>query len=198
MGAQAMTSDSQLDLETLSTICGVISEIEIQYQGKSRHETIQKVVDTLISRGILVTRDEALAAQGALIEQAEEIADSHSRKSVFDVRDCANEICDSINSLATAPMQAALERQQASVAADRQQILTILDDMIPADAPQDDRVFVAYQRIGALPVNEAALEKVKAEVRLEEAHQWLMSEGLDKQARLKWKQERIALLEKGE
>ena len=125
--------------------------------------------ETYAARG----RDEARAEQGALLEEM------ILHPVYIDLKGCS---CgyqfppnmgwyaawqQHIRSLATAPMQAALKRQQASVAADRQQILTILDEMIPADAPQDDRVFVAYQRIGALPVNEAALEKVKAEAKVE-------------------------------
>ena len=154
-----MTSDSQLD------VCAHKFAERHEYQGE---------VWWQCSNGcdvVLVPRDEALAAQGAVIEQAAqhpletdaELATAGCGCGIeFEYGNCESLWQDHIRSLATAPMQAALEQQQASVAAYRQLVLDILP-VCNCDF-EDGSHWHDCWRSQLPPVNEAALEKVKADM----------------------------------
>ena len=155
----------------------------------------------LLERGILIPRDEALAAQGALIEQAAQHTPVYSGHCscgwhVTGDADWKEQWASHIRSLTTAPMQAALERHrfapECCVAAFKEQVHALLQGQIDSlkaaiDRPKpEDYTQEQWAKSGAilkeryaeaigcqwaidkLPVNEAALEKVKAEARLEE------------------------------
>ena len=181
-----MSSDSQLDA--------------IGRAAKEWTPRIERTIADLISRGILIPRDEALAAQAALIEQAAQgvhlylhsVDDASDGRYMAGWESAIHHAEAKVRSLATAPMQAALERHrfapECCVAAFKEQVHALLQGQIDSlkaaiDRPKpEDYTQEQWAKSGAilkeryaeaigcqwaidkLPVNEAALEKVKASV----------------------------------